>query len=83
MLNPLAVWIATNWKILQEIGIPDYLTCLPRNLYSGQEATGRTGHGTTDQIQIGKGVHQGCILSPCLFNLYTDHIMKNAGLDEY
>ena len=71
------------WKILQEIGIPDYLTCLPRNLYSGQEATGRTGHGTTDQIQIGKGVHQGCILSPCLFNLYTDHIMKNAGLDEY
>ena len=70
-------------KILQEIRIPDHLTCLLRNLNSGQEATGRTGHGTTDQIQIGKGVHQGCILSPCLFNLDTEHIMKNAGLDEY
>ena len=70
------------WKILKDTGIPDYLTCLLRNLYAGQEATVRTGHGTTDWFQIGKGVHQACILSPCLFNLYADYIMWNAGLDE-
>ena len=70
------------WKILIEMGIPDHLTCLLRNLYAGQEATVRTGHGTTDWFQIGKGVHQGCILSSCLFNLYTKYIMRNAGLDE-
>ena len=70
------------WKILKEVGIPDHLTCLLRNLYAGQEATVRTGHGTTDWFQIGKGVCQGCILSPCLFNLYADYIMRNAGLDE-
>ena len=70
------------WKILQKIGIPDYLTCLLRNLYVGQEATVRTGHGTTDWSQIGKGVCQGYILSPCLFNLYAEYIMRNAGLDE-
>ena len=70
------------WKILKEMGIPDHLTCLLRNLYTGQEATGRTGHGTTDWFQIGKGVLQGCILSPCLFNLYTEYIMRNAGLEE-
>ena len=67
------------WKILQEVGIPDHLICLLRNLYAGQEATVRTGHGTTDWFQIGKGVRQGCILSPCLFNLYAEYIMKNAG----
>ena len=70
------------WEILKEMGIPDYLTCLPRNLYAGQEATVRTGHGTTDWFQIGKGIYQGCILSPCLFNLYAEYIMRNAGLDE-
>ena len=70
------------WKILQEMGIPDHLTCLLRNLYIGQEATVRTGHGTTDWFQIGKGVHQGCILSPCLFNFYAEYIMRNAGQDE-
>ena len=70
------------WKILQEMGIPDHLTCLLRNLYAGQEATVRTGHGTTDWFQIGKGVRQGCVLSPCLFNLYAEYIMRNAGLDE-
>ena len=70
------------WKILQEMGIPDHLTCLLRNLYAGQEATVRTGHGTTDGFQIGKGVRQGCILSLCLFNLYAEYIMRNAGLDE-
>ena len=70
------------WKIFQEMGIPDHLTCLLRNLYAGQEATERTGHGTTDWFQIGKGVHQGCILSPCLFNLDAEYIMRNAGLDE-
>ena len=70
------------WKILKEMGIPDHLTCLLRNLYAGQEATVRTGHGTTDWFQIGKGVHQSCILSPCLFNLYAEYIMQNAGLDE-
>ena len=70
------------WKILREMGIPDHLTCLLRNLYAGQEATVRTGHGTTDWFQIGKGGHQGCILSPCLFNLYAEYIMRNAGLEE-
>ena len=70
------------WKILQEMGIPDHLTCLPRNLYAGQEATVRTRHGTTDWFQIGKGVRQGCILSPCLFNIYAEYIMQIAGLDE-
>ena len=66
----------------EEMGIPDHLTCFLRNLYIGQEATVRTGHGTTDWFQIGKGVHQGCILSPCLFNLYAEYIMRNAGLEE-
>ena len=70
------------WKILKEMGIPDHLICLLRNLYASQKATVRTGHGTTDWFQIGKGVRQGCILSPCLFNLYAEHIMRNAGLDE-
>ena len=70
------------WKILRETGMPDHLTCLLRNLYAGQEATVRTEHGTTDWFQIGKGVHQGCILSPCLFNSYAEYIMQNAGLDE-
>ena len=70
------------WKIVQEMGIPDHLTCLLRNLYSGQEATVRTGHGTTDWFQIGKGVRQGCILSPCLFNLHAEYMMRNFGLDE-
>ena len=70
------------WKILQEMGIPDHFTCLLRNLYAGQEATGRTGHETTDWFQIGKGVRQGCILSPCLFNLYAEYIMRNSGLEE-
>ena len=70
------------WKILKEMGIPDHLTCLLRNLYTGQEATVGTGHGTTDWFQIGKGVCQGCILSPCLFNLYAEYIMRNAGLVE-
>ena len=70
------------WKILKEMGIPDHLTCLLRNLYAGQEATVRTGHGTTDLFQIGKGVRQDCILSPCVFNLYTEYIMRNAGLEE-
>ena len=64
------------------MGIPDHLTCLLRNLYAGREATVRTGHGTTDWFQMGKGVHQGCLLSPCLFNLYTEYIMRNAGLEE-
>ena len=70
------------WKILKEMGIPDHLTCLLRSLYAGQEATVRTGHGTTDWFQIGKGVRQGCILSPSLFNSYAEHIMRNAGLEE-
>ena len=70
------------WKILKEMGIPDHLTCLLRNLYAGQGATVRTGHGTTDWFQMGKGVCQGCILSPCLFNLYTEYIMRNAEVDE-
>ena len=70
------------WKILKEMGIADHLTCLLRNLYAGQEATVRTGHGTTDCLQVGKGVRQGYIFSPCLFNLYAEYIMRNAGLDE-
>ena len=70
------------WKILKEMGIPDHLTCLLRNLYASQEATVRTGHGTTDWFQIGKAVRQGCILSPCLFNFYAEYIMRNAGLEE-
>ena len=70
------------WKILKEMGIPDHLTCLLRNLYAGQEATVRTGHGTTNWFQIGKGVHEGCILSLCLFNLYAEYIMRNAALKE-
>ena len=78
----LAVWITIKWKILKEMGIPDHLTCLLRNLYAGQEATVRTGHGTTDWFQIGKRVRQGCILSPYLFNLYAEYIMRNAGLEE-
>ena len=82
MPKPLTVWITINRKILQEMGIPDHLTCLLRNLYAGQEATVRTGHGTTDWFEIGKGVCQGSILSPCLFNLYADYIMRKAGLKE-
>ena len=70
------------WEILKEMGILDHLTCLLRNLYAGQEATVKTGHGTIDQFQIGTGVPQGCILSPCLFNLHAEYIMRNAGLDE-
>ena len=70
------------WKILKEMGKPDHLTCLLRNLYAGQEAAVRTGYGTTDWFQIGKGVHQGCILSPCLLNLYAEYIIRNSGLDE-
>ena len=77
-------WVDQNklWEILREMGIPDHLTCLLRNLYAGQEATDRTGHGITDWFQIGKGVRQGCILSPCLFKLYAEYIMQNARLDE-
>ena len=82
MPKPLTVWITTNWKILKETGIPDHLTCLLRNLYAGQEATVRTGHGTTDWFQIGKGVCQGCILSPCLFNFYAEYIKRNTELKE-
>ena len=70
------------WKIIREMGIPEYLTCLLRSLYAGQEETVRTGHGTTDWFQIGKGVCQGFILSPCLFNLYAEYIIQNSGLDE-
>ena len=76
------MWITTNWKILKEMGIPDHLTFLLRNLYAGQEATVGTGHGTTDWFQRGKGVRQGCILSSCLFNLYAEYIMQNVRLDE-
>ena len=79
MPKSLTVWITT---ILQKMGIPDHLTCLLTNLYAGQEARGRTGHGTTDWFQIEKGVRQGCILPPCLFNLYAEYIMRNAELDE-
>ena len=82
MPKPLTVDHNKLWEILKEVGIPDHLTCLLRNLYAGQEATVRTGHGTTDWFQIGKGVLQGCILSPCLFNLYAEYIIRNAGLEE-
>ena len=82
MPKPLTVDHNKLWKILKEMGIPDHLTCLLRNLYAGQEAIVRTGHGTKDWFQIRKGVHQGCVLSPCLFNLYAEYIMQNAGLDE-
>ena len=80
--KPLTVWITTNWKILKEMGIPDHPTFLLRSLYAGQEATVRTGHRTTDWFQIGKGVHQDCILSPCLFNLYAEYTMRNLELEE-
>ena len=83
MPKSLAVWITEYWKILKEKGIPDHLTCLLRNLYAGQEATVRTGHGTTDWFQIGKGVHQCCILSPWLFNLYAEYIIRNTGLEKH
>ena len=82
MPKPLTVWITTNWKILKKIGIPDHLTCFLRNLYAGQEATVRTGHGTIDWFRIGKGVRQGCISSPSLFNFYAEYIMRNAWLEE-
>ena len=82
MPKPLTVWITKNWKILKEMGIPNHLTSLLRNLYLGQEATVKTRRGTTDWFQIGKGVCQGCILSPCLFNLYTEYIMQSARLDK-
>ena len=80
--KPLTMWTTTNWKTLKEMGIPDHLTCLLRNLYAVKEATVRTGHGTTDWFQIGKGVHQGCILSPCLFILCAEYIRRNADLNE-
>ena len=82
MPKPLTVWITINWKLLKEMEMPDYQTCLLRNLYAGQEATVTTGHRTTDWFQIGKAVRQGCILSPCLFNFYAEYIMRNAGLEE-
>ena len=83
MPKPLTVWTTTNYgKILKEMGIPDHLTCLLKNLYAGQEATVRTGHGTPYWFQIGKGICQGCILSSCLFNLYAEYIMRNTRLDE-
>ena len=82
MSKSLTVWITIDWKVLKEMGIPDHLTHLLRNLYAGQEVTVRTGHGTTDWFQIRKGVLQGYILSPCLFNLYAEYITKNSGLEE-
>ena len=82
MPTALTVWITTNWRILKEMGIPDHLTCLLGNLYAGQEAIVRTGHGTTDWFQTGKGACQCYILSPCLFNLYTEYIKHNSRLDE-
>ena len=82
MPKRLTVWITINWKILKEMGIPDHMTCLLRSLYADQEATVRTGPGTTHWFQIGKGIRQGCILSPCLFNLYAEYIMRNTGLEE-
>ena len=82
MSKPLTVWITINWKILKEMGIPDHLTGLLRNLYAGQERTARAGHGTTDCFQIGKGVCQDCLLSPCLFSLYAEYIMRIARLNE-
>ena len=81
-INYAKAFDCVDHKILKEMGIPDHLTCLLRNLYAGQEATVRTGYGTTDWFQIGKGVHKVCILSPCLFNLYAEYIMRNAGLEE-
>ena len=78
MPKPLTVWITINWKILKQMGIPDHLTCLLRNLYAGQETTVRTGHGTTDWFQIGKGVRQGCLLSPCLFDLCAEYILSQS-----
>ena len=81
ILEWVAISFSKLWKILKEMGIPDHLNCLLRNLYACQEATVRTGHGTTDWFQTGKGVHQGCILSPCLFNFYAEYIMRNAGLE--
>ena len=83
MPKPLTVWITINWKTLKEMGIPDHLTCLLRNLYAGQETIVRTVLGTTDGFQIGKRVHKGCILSPCLFNLYAEYIVRNAGLEKH
>ena len=82
MLKPLTVWITMNWKILEEMKIPDHLACLLRNLHAGQEATVRIGHGTMDWFKTGKGVHQGCILSTCLLSLYAEYIMRNARLNE-
>ena len=82
MPKPLTVWVITNWKTLKEMGIPDHLTCLLRNLYAGQEATVITFHETSDWFKLEKGVRPGCFLSPCLFNFYAGHIMRNAGLDE-
>ena len=82
MLKPLTVDHNKLWKIFKEMGIPDHLTCLLRNLYAGQEAIVRTGHGTMDRFQIGKRVRQGCLLSPCLFSFYAEYIMRNAGLHE-
>ena len=79
MPKPLIVWITINWKILKEMGIPDQLTCLLRNLHAGQKASVKTGHGTTDWFQIGKRVHQGCILPPCLFNLYAEYSWEMLG----
>ena len=81
--KPLTVWITINWKFLKEMGIPELLACFLRNLYAGQEATVRTRHGTMVWLQIGKGVCQGCILSPCLFNLYAEYIMRNTGWMKY
>ena len=78
----MTLWIITNWKILKEIGIPDHVTCVLRNLYTGEDVTVRTGYGTIGWFKIGQGVCQGCIFSPCLFNLYAEHIMRNATLDE-
>ena len=82
MPKTLTVWITTNWKILKEMGLPDRLTYLLRNLYAGQKATVKTGHGSMNWFKIGKAVHQSCVLSPCLFNFYAEYIRQNAGLDE-
>ena len=83
MPKPLTVWITVElWKVLKEMGIPDHLTCPLRNMYASQETTVRTGYGTIDLFQIRKGVSQGCVLSPCLFNFYAEYVMRNTGLDE-
>ena len=82
MPKPLTVWITINWKILKEMGIPDHLTCLLRNLHAGQKATVTIGHETTDCFQMGKGIHQGCVWSLCLFSLYAEYIIRNAGVEE-